>query len=347
MFSRNKVPFILGAIFVLLPVIVSLLNLYTDWLIFGETGFSGVFTTTLTAKIGAGVSVGGLLLLFTMANLFFAQRAKFPQSNVFRGAGNIYRLKRDEASQLVKPVGIMVCLVLALFAGQWGARQWESILLFTNAVPVGTLDPIIGKDISFYLFKLPLLEIFKGFAGFMVMAAMLLVAVVYYVRGGIMVNERGAMVDSKVRRHLAVLAGLFLLVIAGGFYLDGFQLLLSSGGTVSGAGYTDVNARLLTFRLLSAITPIAAIALVAGVWRGSWRLALAAPVIVFAVYGLGVKAYPVFLQKFKVAPNELALETPYIENNIKFTRFGYDLDKIETVPFDVDSEAFRCRHCQQ
>ena len=46
--------------------------------------------------------------------------------------------------------------------------------------------------------------------------------------------------------------------------------------------------------------------------------------------------YPGLLQKFKVAPNELALETPYIENNIKFTRFGYDLEKIETVPFDVD-----------
>jgi len=44
------------------------------------------------------------------------------------------------------------------------------------------------------------------------------------------------------------------------------------------------------------------------------------------------------MQKFKVAPNELALETPYIENNLKFTRFGYGLDKIETVPFDVDSK---------
>ena len=53
---------------------------------------------------------------------------------------------------------------------------------------------------------------------------------------------------------------------------------------------------------------------------------------------LGIRVYPGLLQKFKVAPNELALETPYIENNIKFTRFGYDLDKIETVPFDVDTK---------
>ncbi len=47
-------------------------------------------------------------------------------------------------------------------------------------------------------------------------------------------------------------------------------------------------------------------------------------------------AYPYVLHKFKVAPNELALETPYIEQNIKFTRLGYNLDKIEVRPFDVD-----------
>jgi len=34
----------------------------------------------------------------------------------------------------------------------------------------------------------------------------------------------------------------------------------------------------------------------------------------------------------------LALETPYIEHNIRSTRFGYDLDRIETVPFDVDTK---------
>ena len=55
-------------------------------------------------------------------------------------------------------------LVLALLAGQWGALQWEEVLLFTNRVTVGTVDPVIGKDIGFYLFSLPFLEMLKGFA---------------------------------------------------------------------------------------------------------------------------------------------------------------------------------------
>jgi uncharacterized membrane protein (UPF0182 family) len=47
-------------------------------------------------------------------------------------------------------------------------------------------------------------------------------------------------------------------------------------------------------------------------------------------------AYPSVLQQFKVAPNELDLETPYISHNIRFTRLGFDLEKIEVIPFDVD-----------
>src|SRR6185369_15787139 len=68
----------------------------------------------------------------------------------------------------------------------------------------------------------------------------------------------------------------------------------------------------------------------------TWRFALLPPVLIVAVYAVGIVFYPGTLQKFKVAPNELDLETPYIENSIKFTRLGYDLDKIETIPFDVD-----------
>ena len=74
---------------------------------------------------------------------------------------------------------------------------------------VGTSDPIIGKDIGFYLFSLPLLEMLKAFAGFMLLATTVMVAAVYYVRGGITLTERGAAVDEKVRKHLAVLVGIF------------------------------------------------------------------------------------------------------------------------------------------
>jgi len=336
MFKKNRLVIILVAAALIIPFLSSLLDFYADWLFFVETGFTSVFTTNLTAKIAAGLGFGVLSLLFALVNLHFANHALFSPMVAFPEGGNVYRLKRDEAARLVKPLSILASVVLALLAGNWGAVQWQNVLLFTNKVTVGTVDPVLGKDIGFYLFSMPLLEQFNAFAGFMVPATTLLVVAAYYLRGGITLTERGAAIDGKIRKHLAILAGLFFLTLAAGFYLDGFHLLLSGNSSFQGAGYADVNARLLTYRLLAYLTPVAGVILAVGLWKGAWRTALLPPVLLFAVYGIGIVAYPGLLQKFKVAPNELDLETPYIENTIKFTRLGYGLDKIETIPFDAD-----------
>jgi uncharacterized membrane protein (UPF0182 family) len=336
MFNKYKlIPFLI-ALFVILPFMSSLLDFYTEWLFFVETRFSSVFTTTLYAKTGAGLFFGLLLFAFAQINLFRANRIAFPRTNMFIAGTGTFRLQRDETARLAKPVGILVSVVLALFAVNWGAMQWEEVLLFTNRVTVGTVDPVIGKDIGFYLFNLPLMESLTGFCSFMLLATMVMVGAAYFARGGIVLTERGAKIDEKVRRHLAVLIGIFSLTIAAGYYLDGFSLLLSGSGAFPGAGYADVHARLPIFRVLTYLTPLAGAMLAVGIWKGSWRQALLPPVLVIAVYVLGIKVYPALLQKFQVAPNELALETPYIENTLRFTRMGYDLDKIETVPFDVD-----------
>jgi uncharacterized protein len=333
---KNRFILILVIVSVAFPLLSSLLNFYTDWLFFVETGFTSVFTTTLYAQTGTGLFLAVLLFGFALVNLLVANKAAFPNAGLYVNAGNV-RLHRGEVLRYVRPLGILASAVLALFAGQWGALQWEDVLLFMNRVPVGTVDPVIGKDIGFYLFSMPFWEMLKTFASFMLLATLLLSAVVYYVRGGITLTERGAEVDGKVRMHVAVLAGLFACVIAAGFQLDSFRLLFSSNGIFYGAGYVDVNSRLLTYRVLTFLTPLAGAMLAVGIWKGAWRMALLPPVIVIAVYGLGIRVYPGLLQKFKVAPNELALETPFIVNNLKFTRLGYDLDKIETVPFDVDA----------
>jgi len=335
---KNKMILILVAVSVILPFVGYLLNFYTDWLFFAETGFSSVLMTTVYAKAAAGLLFGALLFAFLQVNLHFANKGHYPLSGIYIVGGGDLRINRSEITGLIKPVAILVSSVLALLAGNWGAQSWEDLLLFNNRLAVGTVDPIIGKDLGFYLFSLPLLESFKGFAVFMILAALILSAAVYYVKGGIMLNERGVAVDPKVRRHLAVLVGFFALVVAAGFYLDSFKLLLTNNGTFSGAGYVDVNSRLLTYRVLTFLTPIAAIMLALGLWQGKWRTALLPPILVGAVYLIGIRIYPGVLQKFKVAPNELSLEMPYLEHHLKATRYGYDLDKIETVPFDVDSK---------
>lgn len=335
MFKNRLTPLIV-VLFAVVPALTYLLNYYTDWLFFVETGFTSVFTTKLYVQTGIGLLFGLFLFAFLVPNLLYANKAEFPHAGEYIEAGTI-RLQRNQTLPMIRPVGVLIAAGLALFAGQFGTMQWENVLLFINRITVGTADPVIGKDIGFYLFSLPLLEILRGYLNFMLLTTLLVTLAIYYIRGGIALTLRGLIIAQQVRRHLALLLALFSCIIAAGFYLEGFGLLYGNKGAFYGAGYVDVNVRLTTLTTLTFITPVAGLLLAFGLWKGSWRLALLPPIVVVAAYFVGMRGYPALLQKFKVAPNELALETPYIEHNINFTRFGYDLKKIETVPFDVDT----------
>lgn len=332
--TRNLILF--GVIFLILPLFLNVLNLYTDWLFFTETGYTSVFIKTLSTKISTGIFFGMVFLFFVLVNITIANRTNFPQRDISVIEGVINPFIAGGIEKVIKPLTIIAGVVMAIFAAQWGALRWEDFLLFKNSLDMGTNDPLLAKDIGFYLFKLPFIESLNGFAGFTLLLTIIAVAASYFLRGGIFIAEKIISVDSKVKKHIGILAGLVIFNIGFGFYLDTFRLLFSEHGAIFGAGHTDVHAKLFFYRILIFITPLAGIVFMAGILKGSRGLTFLPPVLVLAVYIIGIVAYPFVLQKFKVAPNELALETPFIEQNIKFTRLGYNLDKIEVRPFDVD-----------
>jgi hypothetical protein len=142
-------------------------------------------------------------------------------------------------------------------------------------------------------------------------------------------------IDKKVKKHIGTLAGLFILSIAVGFYLDKFNLLFSSHGVIFGAGYSDIHSKLLALRVLTVLTFISGILFIVGMIKGSRKTALVPLGLTALVYVIGLIIYPALLQKLKVTPNELDLERKFIEHHIAFTRHGYDLERLELRPFDV------------
>ena len=58
------------------------------------------------------------------------------------------------------------------------------------------------------------------------------------------------------------------------------------------------------------------------IFRRDWRIP-AAVILLSRRIVLGREIYPAFVQKFKVIPNEIVAETPYLEQNIKYTRLAY------------------------
>jgi len=310
-------------------------NLYINWLFFKETGFIDVFKTTLSIKITAALLFSGFFVIFYISNVIIANRFDFPLRTLHIVGDTIYHLKSPSIEKSVKVLILLAGLFIAIFFALLGISKWEEILLFENKLDVGVLGPIFGKDISFYLFTLPLIETFRGVLSLTIFITLIAVLVNYLLRGGVVISERSISLDYRVKKHLGVF-GIFIFgLLAFNFYIDIFRLLFSERGVIFGAGYTDINARLFILRLLIVLSILTGVIFVISSFKGAFKWAVFSIALTALVYIGGILLYAPLLQKFKVAPNELELEKPYIEHNINFTRFGYDLKRIEIKPFDV------------
>jgi uncharacterized membrane protein (UPF0182 family) len=207
--------------------------------------------------------------------------------------------------------------------------SWMTFLSYFHQSAAGYADPIFGKDVSFYLFTLPAQEVMANVLAVVLWATLASVALIYFVKAAVFLTRRGIAAERTASAHLSVIGGLILAVTAWKIYLGMYAILSSSHGHVAGATYTDVHA-VIPFMKAQIVLALALAALFAANVVFRRTIVLVAGVVVYiAVSFIGNSVYPTVLQKFVVAPNELVKETPYIENNIAFTRKGFGLDAVE------------------
>ncbi len=329
--------FLFFAVLFLIVFLGQGISLYTDWLWFQEVGFTQVFTTTLTFKLLLALVFGGLFFLLVYFNVKLAAQA--PRGIRFLDQENAIELPSPE---LVDPVLqrllLPVALLLGLFAGPQAAGQWESLLLFLNSVPFGLEDPLFGRDISFYVFQLPALTAVYNWFIFTLGLTFLATAFTYLLYRGVQYTQRGLFLTDRARTHLLCLIAVFLLVKAGGYFLDSFELLYSSRGAAFGASYADVYANLPALRILTFLALLGAGLSLVQIYRPGFRYLLIGLGALVLVHIIGLTLYPSFLQRFRVVPNEIAAERPFIERNIQFTRRAYGLDKVESKDFPAEEQ---------
>ena len=139
--------------------------------------------------------------------------------------------------------------------------------------------------------------------------------------------------SAKYGAHLSVFGAVMVAIWGWGFYLDHYELLYSTQGVVYGAGYTaDHVTRIAYWIMVGAAGALCAL-LVSNMFRPRLRAIMIGSGIYLGVYIVAVLALPALFQRFVVQPNELALETPYLKNNIAFTRTAYQLDKIQETSY--------------
>ncbi|OLP17844.1 hypothetical protein BST81_12325 [Leptolyngbya sp. 'hensonii'] len=237
----------------------------------------------------------------------------------------------------------LIGAVFSLMLGLILSGNWGRILQSLHPIPFQITDPIFAKDISFYIFTLPVLELLQFWWVGLTLYSLISVMLIYLLSGDSFSQGFFPGFSQPQQRHLKGLVGGLMLAIAGSYWLSRNQLLYSEQGVSYGASYTDVTAQLPAYTLLSGTALV--IALVC-VWQALGfdrsKQASRRLLVILSLYSgvalLASTLLPMAVQQLVVRPNELAREQPFIQRTIALTRQAFNLNKAESTIFNPEGK---------
>jgi uncharacterized protein len=319
--SRRVVLRLVFLIIVLIALFQSI-SIYVENLWFGSLGFETVYWYRLKAQslTFTVFFAATTVILFVMFQLVIPS-SRGPRRPVMMVNGRpVYLPGLDLVRRLVRPVAGLA----GAFLGVVFSAQWITFALYFNraAGADASLDPIFGKPLPFYFFTLPMLDVIGGWlvamAVLVMLAAMLL-----------------TMADASAKfRGLSIAMSFLLLAIAFQTFIARYRLLLDDHALITGVNYVGDRIVAPALALTSAALAAGAAIALFNVASGRIRNLVAAVVLPAATYAVAGLIVPAYMTTFVVRPNELVRETPYIRNNIEWTRRAFDLNQVEELPFE-------------
>ncbi|UCB45680.1 MAG: UPF0182 family protein [Spirochaetota bacterium] len=327
-----KVLIFIGAIIFVIVTLFVGSNIWLNYTWFSKLGFLNVFTKILWTKIGLWWGFFAIFVLFSGINVFLAFKR-----------GNIQTIKIQQAGvpvEVNRKVGIIVASVLlfiiSIIMARNGSSKWDLILKFLNRASFNLNDPIFGRDLSFFVFTLPVFTFLKSWSLAAVILNIIIIGLLYLISGQITVAGNKFTASDQSKRHIITLLFLLILIFAWNYWLKAYQILYSRRGIIFGAGFTDVRVSRPAYYVMIAVCLFTAVLTLIGRKRSSFKQPLIAYGLLIGLAIVVTGIIPGIVQQISVKPNELVRELPYIENNINFTRRGYNLDIIEREPFPVN-----------
>ena len=338
--ERRGFSFIVFVAIIGFSVARAIATFFTNYLWFDSVNLNSVWIKILLTK-GALVGATSLLaFIFIFTNLRLAVRAT-PVMDIFESFESQDPLSRFRAwtNERFLRYRLWGSIGLSLFLGAGASQLWEQVLLFLNQQSFGVTDPVFQADVSRYVFGLPLYRLFVSW-GFQLVIFTSLIIVLFFVATGALQLRQGRLpeVSSGAKAHLSVLLAFIAILKAFAYRLDSMELLYSPRGKVFGASYTDVIAHLPALNLLILISLFGAVLLLVNIKRRGWLLPATAISLWLAVSIIVGGLVPAAIQRFRVVPDELNKELPYVENHIDYTRLAYGLDSIEEKSFAASAD---------
>ena len=256
--------------------------IYADYAWYAALGASAVWRAKLwnTLLLRGSAWLGGTGFVF--ANLL-AVRVSVLKLVVPRRVANLEIDAEVPGRLLVGGVALVSVCVGALLA--FAQEGWTTLAQARYAQPFGAADPYFEQDYASWTSLLPLERAWYAWAQVALVLVSALVVTLYALTSSLR-WERGALrVASYVRRHLAVLAALLLLLLAWSYRLERYRLVID-GGSAGYFGYVE-HGSLSPLFALSLVTAACAVMVFWAGYVGQVRLALAGVALaVVAAIGL-------------------------------------------------------------
>jgi len=337
--SRRGRP--LKFIFVVAVVLIVLLIVLSGWIREGlwmqQLGYSGVFWTLLALRCELYCAALVVAFLYLWINLRLALKngAAFGISTWRKESPVTFTLGARITPTLLELAAAAIAAVVALVFAAMFYGQWDTYLRFRYGGSFGFSDPLFGVDIGFYLFRLPFYELSQGSLAGLAAMTLLAVLAIYAYFGLLRPGGSGRMEgpSAKAVPHVSILFFVLAASWGWGFYLDHYELLYSTQGVVYGAGYTADHVTRIAFWIMAGAAVALCALLLLNAFRPRFRAIVAGFGIYMALYLIAIPLVPALFQKFVVQPSELSLETPYLKNNIEFTRKAFNLDVIQETSY--------------
>ncbi|HZB58370.1 MAG TPA: UPF0182 family protein [Actinomycetota bacterium] len=323
--------------FLALAAVGSVSRFYTDLLWFREIDKASLFWGMLRTKTIIGLLAGLGTAAIVGVNLWMVERLA-PRYGLSVVARPQVERARAVLSPYLRPLRLGIAAFLGLVVGLQASGLWQTFLLWRNRVPFNQRDALFNRDVSFYIFELPFQRAVFGWLFTTLVLTTLLVAAGHYVLGGIRPQAETNRIAAQAQSHLCVLLGLIVALKAWGYWLDKYQLLFSPRGVVAGASYTDVKAQLPALEVLFWVALICGAAFFVGARRGGLLIPTISIVLLAGVSLIMGGIIPAVFQRFRVEPQELARERPYIEKNIDATNKAFNLSGVAIKEFPATND---------
>lgn len=311
---------------------MKLLSVYAEWLWFVSIGYQSVYGKILLMR----------LLLFVTVFPTFSAMLYFPWRYIRRlpipPSSRKWLLDADEIKAMDKAVGnaiIFISLAVALIAGYYASHKWLTVLQFFHPTPMDLRDPIFNKPVDFYLFRLPFYLFIFGLVSTALLTSIFGAILLLILDDHINFTEAGTEMTNYAVRILSLMAAFWFIAAAVGNRFGMFKLLYSMRGRVYGVGFADYYAALPALWVLVFIYVVVALLLLYNLRRADAKVLIWSSFAAIVLSFVGRFVVPGTVQAFIVNPNELELERRFIEHNIKFTRYAYNLDRFEERPYFV------------